>query len=114
MSVEGCDPFWLDAHQALPELHARKSATYGTKSDRFANFTAVAAVNGNIARERYAIERAIEKLTRALNMIDAGVADDVAEYTDVASLALGMEAMRRHRIAAHGLLPLDDEARRAA
>lgn len=117
MSVDEqrCDPHWLDAHRALPALHAEKSSTYGTDSDRFANFTAVAIVQpGNVPRERYAIERAIEKLTRALNMIDAGSADDVVEYPDVASLALGCEAMRRHRTTARGLLPLDEPLERRA
>lgn len=115
MIVEACDRHWLDAHSALPALHAEKSSTYGNDGDRFANFTAVAAAqSGNVPRERYALERIVEKAARALNMIDAGAAHDVVEYPDIASLALGCEAMRRKAIERHGLLPLDERDRRAA
>lgn len=112
---EACDPLWLAAHKALPAVHAEKSSTYGHELDRFANFTAVGAVS-LAPRERYALLRMIEKATRALNMIDSGHADDVEEYPDIASLALCCEAMRRHRVNARGLLPLDEPLpeRRAA
>lgn len=103
----GCDPHWLEAHGALPDLHERKSATYGTEDDRFANFTAVALITRQ-AIERYALERLVEKATRALNMIDAGQADAVAEYPDIASLGLVCEALRRKRINVRGLLPMDE------
>lgn len=106
--MNGCDQHWLHVHAALPELHARKSATYGTGDDRFANFTAVAAITG-AAPERYALERLVEKATRALNMIDAGIADDVREYADIASLALVCAALQHKRTTPADLLPLDEK-----
>jgi len=105
--MSGCDTEWLEAHGALPALHERKSSTYGTDGDRFANFTAVARITGSPV-ERYALERLLEKTIRALNMIDAGAANDVGEYPDLASLALVCEALRLKRIHERGLLPLDE------
>lgn len=93
----GGDPLWMDAHRELRALHIRKSATYGRDDDRFRNFTALASVTGE-PPERYAIMRIIEKSVRALNMIDAGDADAVKEYADIASLGLCAEALRRRRV----------------
>ena len=90
------DPLWMEAHHELRDLHLRKSATYGRDDDRFRNFTAVASLAGG-PPERYALLRIIEKATRALNMIDAGDADAVAEYPDIGSLGLCCEALRRRR-----------------
>jgi hypothetical protein len=90
------DRFWLAAHGRLIELHVEKSATYGVADDRFSNFTAVAEATG-APPERYALERIVEKATRALNMIDAGQADQVVEYPDLAALALCCEAMQTRR-----------------
>lgn len=90
------DPGWLAAHQELRRLHIRKSATYGNQDDALHNFQAVAEATSQ-PPERYVIERTIEKLTRALNMIDAGTADAVKEYPDCASLMLCAEALRRRR-----------------
>lgn len=95
----GGDPGWLDAHRALVELHLRKSSTYGDDTDPFANFTAVAAKTGR-APEYYVAERMVEKLTRALNQMDAGDAAAVKEWPDLAGLALCGESLRRRSVAA--------------
>lgn len=88
------DPDWLAAHADLRMLHADKSASYGTADDRLANFTSLAEQTGD-APERYVLERIIEKAGRALNIIAAGDPYLVAEYPDIASLALCAEALRR-------------------
>lgn len=93
MNVAGADPFWLAAHGRLLELHVEKSSTYGVDDDRFSNFTAVAAATGE-PPERYALERIVEKATRALNMIGAGREGEVVEYPDLAALALCCEALQ--------------------
>lgn len=90
----GGDSGWLDAHGELRELHFRKSATYGNDQDPLGNFTAIAEATGRPA-ERYVWERIMEKTVRALNMIDRGLAAQVKEAPDVASLALCAEALRR-------------------
>lgn len=90
----GADPAWLDAHREIRALHVRKSATYGTDSDRFRNFTAVSEVTGK-PPEYYVALRMLEKLVRVVNMIDAGDAAAVKEWSDLASLGLVGEALRR-------------------
>lgn len=90
------DPLWFEAWEALGELHERKSSTYGSPDDPLRNFTEVGDLTGEPA-ERYALLRIVEKATRALNMIDAGDADAVKEYPDMASLALCCEALRLRR-----------------
>ena len=95
LSVPG-DRRWHAAHAELRKLHVNKSSTYGTDEDPLANFTAVAAKNGQ-PPEFYALERIEEKLTRAMNMIRAGKAGAVKEYPDIASLALCAEALLRRR-----------------
>ena len=87
------DPGWLMAHGALLELHRDKSSTYGTGADPLANFTAVAAITGD-PPELYVALRMIEKLSRAVNQIRAGSPLDVAEWPDLAGLALCGEALR--------------------
>lgn len=87
------DPHWRDAHDALFRLHIEKSATYGTSRDRFANFTDVAHLTGSVP-ELYPLLRVIEKASRAVHMIGNGQARGVAEYPDIASLALCCEALR--------------------
>ena len=93
----GGDEKWMDAHRELRALHIRKSATYGRDGDRFANFTAVAYATGK-PPEYYVALRMIEKLARTVNMIDAGDADSVKEWADLASLGLCGEALRRRRV----------------
>jgi hypothetical protein len=83
----------MKAHADLLRLHKEKSSTYGTGEDRLANFTKLGEAAHQPA-ERYAVERLIEKAIRALHMIDAGQAQDVREYPDLASLALCAEALR--------------------
>ena len=90
---EGADPRWYEAWSALLDLHVEKSATYGEDEDRLANFTKLGAAAGQ-PPERYAVERLIEKAIRALHMIDADKSQEVAEYPDLASLALCAEALR--------------------
>lgn len=92
--MNGADRHWLAAHGDLIRLHVEKSSTYGSSGDRFANFTAIADATG-APPERYVLERILEKTTRALNMIDAGLAADVKEYPDIASLGLCAEALQR-------------------
>jgi hypothetical protein len=106
--VNGCDEHWLEAHAALPALHADKSGTYGVEGDRFANFTALARVTGAVP-ERYAVERLLEKATRALHMIDAALANDVREYPDIASLGLVCHALQYKRRYPADLMPLDEK-----
>lgn len=96
--MNGADRQWLAAHGELIKLHVDKSSTYGAGTDRFANFHAVADTTGK-PPEHYVLQRIIEKATRALNMIDGGIADDVREYPDIASLGLCAEALRRRRLA---------------
>ena len=87
------DPGWLQAHRDLLALHLDKSSTYGTGADPLANFSAVSAITGDTP-ERYALQRIIEKASRAINQIDAGCSGDVKEYPDIAGLALCAEALR--------------------
>lgn len=76
-------------------LHLEKSGGYGTGSDPFANFTAVAGASGQ-PRYLYPILRAIEKLTRCLSLHAQGRADELGEeFSDIASLMDCAEAMRR-------------------
>lgn len=91
------DPGWVDAHTELLPLHERKSGTYGTAAEPFLNFVEIGLAQGRVP-ERYVWERILEKAIRALNMIDAGLADDVKEAPDAASLALCAEALRRRRL----------------
>ncbi len=95
------DNHWLEAHRELRALHFNKSATYGSETDPLANFVKTGEL-ADVAPERVAILRTVEKLVRALNMIDAGKGHLVAEYPDVASLALCCEALRRRRLPSGG------------
>lgn len=90
------DPDWYDAWTRLYPLHKRKSASYGRQGDRLRNFTAVAAVTGEVP-ERYVLLRMREKVERALNQIDLGQADRVREYLDLASLGLCAQALQARR-----------------
>lgn len=94
MTVLHGDPLWMEAWGKLGPLHLEKSSTYGTTADPLANFTDVAHLTGQPA-ERYALMRIVEKASRALHQIDAGDAQAVKEYPDIASLALCCEALRR-------------------
>ena len=101
------DTDWIDAHQdLLPHiveqwedlirLHIEKSATYGTDEDALANFTVTAEL-AEMCWEAPASLRICDKLVRAVNMVKDGCEDDVAEWPDIASLALCCEALRRRR-----------------
>lgn len=90
------DPDWRDAHKELLDLHVRKSSTYGTGADPLANFSDSAVLLGK--EPEYAVlVRILDKVSRAVHMIDAGQADAVKEYPDIASLALCAEALLRRR-----------------
>lgn len=91
------DPGWLQAWEALRPMHEEKSSTYGTQDDALWNFVLLGIAKDKPAEE-YALERIVEKGTRALNMIRAGLADQVAEYPDMSSLALCCEALRQRRV----------------
>lgn len=91
------DELWLEAHAELRDLHIGKSATYGTDRDRLANFSESAVVLGKPA-EYAVLVRILDKAARAVHMIEAGRADEVAEYPDLASLSLCAEALRRRRL----------------
>jgi hypothetical protein len=99
VGVTGGDFGWLAAHADLLELHIRKSATYGTDDDRLANFTETAYILRKPPEYPIA-SRMIEKLSRTVHMLDAGDADLVKEWPDLASLALCAESLRRRRIGA--------------
>jgi hypothetical protein len=86
----------LAAHAELRSLHIEKSSTYGTDEDRLANFTESGLVLGK-PPEYAVLVRCLDKLSRAVHMIEAGRADEVKEYPDLASLALCAEALRRRR-----------------
>lgn len=83
-----------DAHRSLLRLHAEKSSTYGSDDDRLANFAAVAGVTGR-PPEVYALERIVEKASRAIHMLSSGQGLEVREYMDIAGLALCAEALLR-------------------
>ncbi len=81
--------------EELRTLHSVKSGGYGTGEDGYANFTAVAALTGQ-PRYLYATLRAIEKLTRVLSLHEQGRVQELSEeFTDIASLAICAEALRR-------------------
>jgi len=81
--------------EKLGTLHTVKSGGYGTGEDPYANFTAVAALTGQ-PRYLYATLRAIEKLIRVLSLHERGRTEELSEeFTDIASLAICAEAMRR-------------------
>lgn len=90
------DPGWIAAWRGLKHLHMRKSATYGTDDDRLANFTAVAQATGE-PPELYVLERMLEKVTRSINMVKSGLADEVREYDDLSSLGLCAKALQQRR-----------------
>jgi hypothetical protein len=93
----GGDPGWIQSYRELLPLHLKKSATYGTDEDKLANFTEVGEIT-HYPEEYYVALRIIEKLRRAVNMIERGDENDVKEWPDCASLALCGEALRRRRI----------------
>lgn len=87
----------MEAHAELRALHVEKSSTYGTDDDPLANFSESAVMLGKPA-EYAVLVRILDKASRAVHMIDAGSADDVKEWPDIASLALCAEALRRRRV----------------
>lgn len=90
------DPHWLEAHGELRDLHLLKSSTYGTDGDPLANFTESGQLLGK-PPEYPVLVRILDKVSRAVHMIDAGRSEDVKEYPDISSLALCAEALRRRR-----------------
>lgn len=93
------DPSGSDQYSAilkeLEELHSLKSGGYGTGEDPYNNFSAVAVLTGQ-PRYLYATLRAIEKLTRVLSLHEQGRVEELSEeFTDIASLAICAEALRR-------------------
>lgn len=91
------DPGWVEVHAELAVLHARKSGTYGTNEDAMANYTGTSEKLGQ-PDEYTPMVRMIEKLERAKNLIQAGRADEVKDWPDLAALAIGAEALRRRRL----------------
>jgi hypothetical protein len=88
------DPIYLRLARALIPLHLRKSSTYGSPSDPFANFTVLASIKGQ-PRPVYAIDRAQEKLVRVYQLVELGLWGQVGdELSEIASLCLCAEAMR--------------------
>lgn len=90
------DPDWKQAHADLLPLHYEKSSTYGTDDDPLENFTESGDVLGK-PPEYPVLVRILDKLSRSVHMIEAGRADEVKEWPDIASLALCAEALRRRR-----------------
>lgn len=93
--LDGGHPEFLKQLDEMKDLHLLKSGGYGTGSDPFANFTAVAAVGGR-ARFEYPLDRIVEKVTRAKSLIQQGRISELGEeFADIAGLAMCAEAMRR-------------------
>jgi hypothetical protein len=91
----GGHPEYVALLTELHDLHKLKSGGYGTDEDAFANFTAVAS-RRNQPRFLYALDRLVEKVTRCDSLIAQGRYDELGvEFSDIASLALCCEAMRR-------------------
>ena len=82
------------------DLHVEKSRGYGTGSDPFANFTAVARAKGQ-PRYLYPVDRVQEKLTRIYSLHAQGrVGELEEEFKDCASLLDCATAMLREDAAA--------------
>lgn len=93
MSGDG-HPGYLALLDELRSLHKVKSGGYGTGSDPFANYTAVAHAKGQ-PRFVYPIDRALEKITRCYSLIEQGRYDELGEeFRDIASMFVCAEAMR--------------------
>jgi hypothetical protein len=93
----GGDEGWWLVHSELGVLHATKAEDYGTEEDALANYVQASDAVGE-PDEFTCWLRILEKTHRALNMIRAGRANDNLEGADVASLAIGAEALRRRRL----------------
>lgn len=92
MSGKG-HPGYLALLDELRSLHKLKSGGYGTGADPFANYTAVAHAK-NQPRFVYAIDRALEKITRCYSLIEQGRNDDIREeLVDIASMMICATAM---------------------
>jgi hypothetical protein len=88
-------PGYLALLDELRALHQVKSGGYGTGTDKFANYTAVAAAKGQ-PRFVYPIDRALEKITRCYSLLEQGRVGELGEeFLDIASTFLCAEAMRR-------------------
>lgn len=88
-------PVYHEVLDELRALHAVKSGGYGTGTDPFANFSAVADLSGE-PRYLYPVLRSIEKLTRVLSLHAQGRTGELEEeLLDVASLNVCAAAMLR-------------------
>lgn len=88
-------PDYLDALDELRRLHLLKSAGYGSRTDRFANFSAVAQASGG-PRYLYPVLRSVEKLSRVMSLHEQGrVSELEEEFLDCASLLLCASALLR-------------------
>ena len=91
----GGHPIYREVLSERIALHVEKSSGYGTGSDPFANFTAVAQMTGQ-PRYLYPVHRTIEKLTRVLSLHAQGRVDELEEeFKDCASLLDCCTAMLR-------------------
>ena len=91
----GGHPGYMKVLDERRALHVEKSSGYGTGSDPFANFTAVAEMSGQ-PRYLYPVHRTIEKLTRALSLHAQGRTGELEEeFKDCASLLDCATAMLR-------------------
>lgn len=91
------DPGWVKVHAELLPLHESKSDSYGTPEDAMSNYTTTAQAFGEPDEFPCAL-RIHEKLIRCENLLRAGRADEIKEWTDIAALAIGAEALRRRRL----------------
>jgi hypothetical protein len=88
-------PEYVALAEELLALHKTKSGGYGTGTDPFANFTAVASLSDQ-PRYLYPVHRTIEKLTRVLSLHEQGRSGELEEeFLDGASLLLCAAAMLR-------------------
>lgn len=92
----GGDPGWHEVHAELAALHVEKANGYGTDDEPLSNYIETSRAVGE-PDEFTPWLRIIEKSHRAMNLIRAGRADENKEGVDVASLAIGAEALRRRR-----------------
>ena len=79
-------PGYLRLLKERVALHVLKSGGYGTDTDPFANFTAVARMKGQ-PRYIYPVDRVQEKLVRVYSLIAQGRDEELEqEFSDMASL----------------------------
>ena len=104
------DPWWVEAHEMLLQLHKDKSRYYGNDDDRLANFTLVATATGKHPA-LYPTLRIIEKAQRVVEMIEAEEYTEIEEFMDIAGLALCAEVLNMRQEEDDRIAMVRDRAR---